>query len=528
MKVPGRLRDHRGGGDPLPRGPEGPRRGRRPRRSSSEKKAALKKYYDGLVKKYAKIDEKLLKKLDFEAKKPGFEALKKDTRVLATVQGQPPSPWGSCPRRSPSSSSTAWTTPPSRSGSTRPRAPRSTRSSRRAVVAARGGALGIPRPPSTSGAARRLARACVFGAFVRKVVLPDVKVDEAAVRKYYDAHKADYTLAAFYKLESIGFATQKDAEAAVAKLRSGTDFKWLNANADGKLAAGQGHRAPRRRASAPRRMTPAFAKAMEGAKTRGLPGLRRRRRPVLRRPRRPGDAARRAALRRGAGSHRAEALRRGGPEVGRGLDRQAPQGRTRCRSTSRGSAASRSQGARACATNAQSSMSGRSSRRQRSCAAGRSLLPAPAAAQRTFKQRDCLECHKKEAEKFDGMKSLHSAVKQRKCEECHLRHGAVPKLALKEQGNELCFKCHDKKSIGMDKKNVHAVLRSGACSTCHDPARLQRRAHAEGRRGRGLLQVPRPQGLPAQGGPRAAGRTAAAPATWPTPPTRRTCSSPTR
>ena len=39
------------------------------------------------MKKYAKIDEKLLKKLDFEAKKPGFEALKKDTRVLASVEG---------------------------------------------------------------------------------------------------------------------------------------------------------------------------------------------------------------------------------------------------------------------------------------------------------------------------------------------------------------------------------------------------------------------------------------------------------
>ncbi len=79
-----------------------------------------------------------------------------------------------------------------------------------------------------------------------------MKLDEAKVRKYYEDHQADYTLPAFYKLESIGFATQKDAEAAVAKLRSGTDFKWLNANADGKLAAGQGHREAQRRALAPR------------------------------------------------------------------------------------------------------------------------------------------------------------------------------------------------------------------------------------------------------------------------------------
>ena len=111
-------------------------------------------------------------------------------------------------------------------------------------------------------------------------------------------------------------------------------------------------------------------------------------------------------------------------------------------------------------------------------------------AQRSFKQRDCLECHKKEAAKFDAMKSLHSAVKQRKCEECHLRHGAVPKLALKEQGNALCFTCHDKKSIGLDKKYVHAVLRGGRLQPLPRPARLELRAHAEVRRRRGLLQVP--------------------------------------
>ena len=97
------------------------------------------------------------------------------------------------------------------------------------------------------------------------------------------------------------------------------------------------------------------------------------------------------------------------------------------------------------------------------------LAPSAASAQRSFKQRDCLECHKKEAARFDGMKSLHTAVKQRKCEECHLRHGVVPKLVLKEQGNALCFTCHKKESIGLDKTFVHAVLRGGACSVCHDP-----------------------------------------------------------
>jgi hypothetical protein len=105
----------------------------------------------------------------------------------------------------------------------------------------------------------------LFGTFVRKVIVPDVKVDEKQVQAYYDAHKDEYMLAAFYKVESVGFSTQKDAEAAVAKLRSGTDFKFLNANADRKLEAGKDSERPPAVVSA-KGMTPAFAKAMDGAK----------------------------------------------------------------------------------------------------------------------------------------------------------------------------------------------------------------------------------------------------------------------
>jgi hypothetical protein len=51
----------------------------------------------------------------------------------------------------------------------------------------------------------------------------------------------------------------------VAKLRSGTDFKWLNANAEGKLAEGKDTERPNGVLSS-KGMTPSFAKAMEGVK----------------------------------------------------------------------------------------------------------------------------------------------------------------------------------------------------------------------------------------------------------------------
>ncbi len=53
-----------------------------------------------------------------------------------------------------------------------------------------------------------------------------------------------------------------------------------------------------------------------------------------------------------------------------------------------------------------------------------------ALAQRKFEKKECLDCHKKFADKYLGMKNVHSMVKEKKCEDCHLRHGKVPKLLL--------------------------------------------------------------------------------------------------
>src|SRR5512139_82861 len=91
------------------------------------------------------------------------------------------------------------------------------------------------------------------------------------------------------------------------------------------------------------------------------------------------------------------------------------------------------------------------------------------AAQMKFARKECLDCHTKFAEKYLGMKSVHSVVKEKKCEDCHLRHGVVPKLLMKKEGNELCYTCHSKDKIGIDKKFVHTALKTGKCTTCHNP-----------------------------------------------------------
>jgi len=88
---------------------------------------------------------------------------------------------------------------------------------------------------------------------------------------------------------------------------------------------------------------------------------------------------------------------------------------------------------------------------------------------RKFERKGCLDCHKKFSEKYLSLKALHPGMKEGKCEDCHLRHGIVPKLLLKKDGNELCYSCHAKEKIGLNQPKVHTVLKTGKCASCHNP-----------------------------------------------------------
>ena len=83
----GGLGGHEGGGGPLPGGRQGPGRGREGGPRAPTPPGGPEKYYDGIIKRYATVDQALLKSLDFEAKVPGIAALEKDKRVVAQVKG---------------------------------------------------------------------------------------------------------------------------------------------------------------------------------------------------------------------------------------------------------------------------------------------------------------------------------------------------------------------------------------------------------------------------------------------------------
>ena len=96
-------------------------------------------------------------------------------------------------------------------------------------------AQGLDKKPAYVALRAEEERRLVFGAFVAKVIEPEVKVADAEIGKYYETHRKDLTGPDMARLESIAFGSRKDAEAALAKLRAGADLVWLRTNAPGRL-----------------------------------------------------------------------------------------------------------------------------------------------------------------------------------------------------------------------------------------------------------------------------------------------------
>jgi hypothetical protein len=196
----------------------------------------LRRQYRLLRKKYAQVDRALLKKIDFEAKKPGIEALGKDQRVLVRIEGEAPVTVADLTREV----AAAYFHGASQ-------AVKSKKKINQGKEAALDNLLGrrlftkealvrkIQDTPAFRHKLQDHENSLLFSAGVERAVLPEVRVTEADEKAYYQAHLSEYTYPRFLRLEGLAFSGAKDAQAALAKLRAGTDFKFLAQNADGQI-----------------------------------------------------------------------------------------------------------------------------------------------------------------------------------------------------------------------------------------------------------------------------------------------------
>ena len=202
--------------------------------------SSLKKYTEGLRKKYVKIDQKALDNLDFESEESAFEKLRADGRVLATVKGEKPVTVGNLA-----------TTLEKKFFHGAERAAEKKKINRmkeqvleeilnRRVTLLEAKKQRLERTKYFKGKAQENRNDVLFGAFVQKVIAPDVKVGEEELKEFYQAHIGEYTFPEMVRVDGLLFSDKKTAEEAIEKVRKGADFQWLRANAEGQVDPAKG------------------------------------------------------------------------------------------------------------------------------------------------------------------------------------------------------------------------------------------------------------------------------------------------
>ena len=198
--------------------------------------AMVREYFQAMKKKYAVIDQKLLKKLDYEAAKPGFDKMLKDKRVVARVKEDKPITVGDLAE---ALSNKHY------HGIKSAIRDKKINSEKEAVLdemlydrVFRVEALkkGIDKTDDYKSKIKEYHDSVTFGIFIEKVVTPGIKVTEGDLADYYQAHLDEFSTPEMIKIKSLIFTKKQHAEQAIEKLRSGTDFLWLKANAEGQAA----------------------------------------------------------------------------------------------------------------------------------------------------------------------------------------------------------------------------------------------------------------------------------------------------
>ena len=200
-----------------------------------KQKEAFAKNEKALKAKSVKVNDPLLKSLDFESKEQGFEKLLKDKRAVAEIKGEKPITVGEFAEYMKQQLYHGVE-----------RAVESKRLNKRKdqileemlekrVLRKEALRLGIDKTEGYKNKVKEYENSLIFGAFVAKAVAPDIKLNEEELKAYYDQHMKEYSYPEMMKIKSLAFSKRENAEKAIVNLRQGTDFQWLKANAEGQV-----------------------------------------------------------------------------------------------------------------------------------------------------------------------------------------------------------------------------------------------------------------------------------------------------
>ncbi len=205
---------------------------------SQQQLAFLTAHEQTLRRQFVVVNTTLLNSLNYEAAKPTLDTLLKDKRVVAEIKGAASVTVGDL---------TDYLRMQYYHGSNQPSQLRRMNAKKQEALDATLGRrllnmealkLGIDKTNAYRDRVTGYKESLVFDSFVQKVVAPENKMKEDEVKQYYNGHTKDYSYPGMLRIRSLAFARRTAAEDAMRKLKEGTDFAWLAANAEGQAAKG--------------------------------------------------------------------------------------------------------------------------------------------------------------------------------------------------------------------------------------------------------------------------------------------------
>jgi hypothetical protein len=205
---------------------------------TSARGKALDDLREALVKKHLKLNQKIIKSLDFEAKEPGIDSYLEDKRAIAEISGEEPITVGELAKAVKVKffhgvEQAVKDKKASKVNKVKDDLFFEMTSRRAFEKEAR-----LRKLDETDGFRKEVEDfddSVLFGTFVEKVIKPDIKMSDEELNAYYEGHKGEYTFPAMIKLDGLGFTSQAAAQAGIDKLRQGMDFKWFKDNAEGRV-----------------------------------------------------------------------------------------------------------------------------------------------------------------------------------------------------------------------------------------------------------------------------------------------------
>ncbi len=210
---------------------------------SQQSKASL-EFKQGLIKKYVTVHAKIINNLDFEAKSPGFDALLRDSRVVADIKGDKPVTVAELTENVKSKLFHGVQSAVESKTINEKKLTVFDETISKRIFLKEAVAQGLDKTAEYRDAVADYESSVLFDLFIKKAVVPDVKPKPEDLKAYYDAHKKEYSTPRMVKLDHVTFKTEKLARQALARLNKGTDFKWLKGNAEGVTDDAKGFPSP--------------------------------------------------------------------------------------------------------------------------------------------------------------------------------------------------------------------------------------------------------------------------------------------